>query len=104
MKQIQGQLSIFDRIEAPQKAAGDAPEVRKDPPKMEKPPEEFQDYIGRCEYCLWGEDESSCDYSENNPKAYYKGELACKNKGHWRPNTWKIPKLCANCKHSNQFV
>lgn len=104
MKQIQGQMSIFDRIEAPQKAAGDALKKKKDPPQEQKPPEEFKDYIGRCEYCCWGEDESSCDYSEKNPKAYYKGELACKNKGHWRPNTWKIPKLCANCKHSNQFV
>lgn len=104
MKQIQGQMSIFDRIEAPQKAAAPDQEQEKDPVREREAPKEFKDYIGRCEFCMWAQSEETCDWSDKNPKQYYKGELACKNKDRWKPADSRIPRLCANCEHSNPFV
>ena len=104
MKQIKGQMSIFDNIKPLKKAAGPDPGEEKDPLKDREPPKCFKDYIGRCEYCMWGESEETCDYSEKNPKAYYTGEFACKNKEKWKPSSWRIPRLCSNCEHSNPFV
>ena len=93
-EQIVGQISLFDIA-----------------PELEEKPKTFEDYIGKCKYCMWygcglyrepghkrisGTENLMCQWTEGkNPY--------CVNKSFWKPSTYTIPKLCGNCRHSNCF-
>lgn len=60
----------------------------------------FKQYIGKCEYCDWGKDESTCHWFVGNKGSY----KSCDEKhSKWKPSSFKIPRLCGNCKYSNNF-
>lgn len=74
-------------------------------------PESFEDYIGKCKYCMWygyglyepyghkrrpGTEGLMCQWEKE--KFYL-----CKNKSKWKPSIYTIPKLCGNCRNSNCF-
>ena len=62
---------------------------------------EFKQYIGKCEYCMWGDDEKTCIWSFTNEDSYsYK---QCHSRNLWRPDELKIPRLCGSCKYANCF-
>ena len=98
---IEGQLDVFDIL-----AEAEAP---KEEPQGE--PQTFEDYIGRCEYCMWygyglydwrgnrrkGTEGLNCQW-ETKGKGF-----ACLGKSKWKPSTYTIPHLCGNCRHSNCF-
>lgn len=71
--------------------------------KIEKKPipSSFKDYIGRCEFCDWGVDEITCQWSNKNPSRHKYGGCECGSK--WMPDVWKIPKLCGGCRWHNDF-
>lgn len=97
------QISIFDY----QKNIETSDEVNPDiNPKQKETPKEFSDYIGWCEYCYWGTDEETCHWSVNCKDKHHKAVLCECDANHsfWKPNCWKIPHLCGNCKHSNMFA
>ena len=80
------------------------------PVKMET----WQDYMHRCKYCMWygsglyspyghkrleGTEGYNCQWEMKRRGL----KPQCKNRDFWKPSTYKIPKLCGNCKHSNCF-
>ena len=87
---IPGQMSILDLIE--------------------EEPQSFEDYIGKCKYCMWNgyglydpygkrrKDAGSynCQWEQTRH-----GITQCVDKSFWKPSIYTIPKLCGNCKHSN---
>lgn len=109
-KQLKGQMSIFDFPECiPDKVEQriyNAPHTPQLPREPQKVPETFADYVGRCEYCMWGKDEASCHWSVNCTDKHHKSIIQECDENHsfWKPDSWKIPKLCGNCRHSNNFV
>lgn len=63
---------------------------------------EFAGYVGKCEFCDWGTDERTCQWSVKNESRYsYKH---CENGSFWKPDALSIPKLCGSCKYANSFV
>jgi hypothetical protein len=101
MKQIKGQITLFDAQETETKIqeGKQAPEIAKEKPKEE--PGCFAEYIGRCNYCYWGQDENTCPWSDKNQSRYAYG--GCHDKSRWQPHAQKIKGLCGGCKHSNDF-
>lgn len=91
---MEGQISLFDLA-----------------PELEEKPKTFEDYIGKCKYCMWygyglyepyghkripGTEHLMCQWTEGkNPY--------CVNKSFWKPGIYTIPKLCGNCRHANCF-
>ena len=64
-------------------------------------PNTWEEYVGRCEYCEWGQNKYTCQWSFDNPNKYsYKH---CKNGSFWHPDSWKIEGLCGGCKYHNSF-
>jgi len=64
-------------------------------------PKTWEEYVGRCEYCGWGQNKYTCQWSTDNPNKYsYKH---CKDGSFWQPDAWKIPGLCGGCKYHNSF-
>lgn len=97
-EQIEGQMSIFDFQECiPQEETTKQCECNI--------PQTFSEYVGRCEYCYWGKDEETCHWSINYKDKCGKANLyECDEKhSFWKPNAWKIPRLCGNCRYSNCF-
>lgn len=96
--ECEGQTDIFDFLNPdpvamdPDPAAGQT-----DPPQC------FADYIGRCEYCYWGNDPESCTWSDRYQGRLRNKAFQCINRSNWMPCIYKIPKLCGNCEHSNPF-
>ena len=93
---IVGQLSLFDLA-----------------PELEEKPKTFEDYIGKCKYCMWygyglytslghkripGSEAYNCEW-EMQKTAFMK----CINHSRWKPGIYTIPKLCGNCIHCNCF-
>ena len=70
--------------------------------EKKKTPICFEDYIGNCEYCMWGINPITCQWSDQNPDKR-KTYSECHNGSFWKPDSWKIPKLCGSCKYSNSF-
>ena len=68
---------------------------------VKEKPQCFEDYIGRCDFCHWGDDKYTCQWSEENPSRNKYG--GCRNGSRWMPGELKIPKLCGNCKCANDF-
>lgn len=98
MSEINGQISIFEFK-----------------PELEQKPQSFEDYIGKCKYCMW------YGYGLYEPYGHKRKkdteglmcqweigrrglEPRCKNHNFWKPSIDAIPKLCGNCAHSNCFV
>lgn len=91
-EQLPGQMSILDLIE--------------------EEPQSFEDYIGKCRFCMWygyglydpygkrRKDTGSynCQWEQTRH-----GITQCVDKSFWKPDIRTIPKLCGNCRHSNCF-
>lgn len=91
-EQLPGQMSILDLIE--------------------EEPQSFEDYIGKCRFCMWNgyglydqfgnrkKDAGSynCQWEQTRH-----GITQCIDKSFWKPDIRTIPKLCGNCRHSNCF-
>ena len=92
---IPGQISLFDIA-----------------PDLEQQPQTFEDYIGKCKYCMWygygmydnitrkrrpGTEGKACQWAG-------RGFMGCENHSKWKPGEYAIPRLCANCTWANCFV
>lgn len=111
-KQIAGQMTLDLFIEPQQEQVAAAPEEKREKPTPEL--EEFSDYVGKCEYCMWygyglystftgerkkGTEQYNCQWEMKNGTL----EPWCTEKSFWKPSCKKIPRLCGNCDHSNSF-
>lgn len=79
----------------------------KDVDKVRAIPNEFAQYIGKCEYCEWGKDEETCTWTDKyweKAGEEFRENTMCINKSRWRPSGNKIPRLCGSCEHSNCFI
>ena len=59
-------------------------------------------YEHKCEFCYWGSDESTCQWSTLSGRQHI-SYFACVDHSKWQPSISDIPRLCGNCKHCNQF-
>ena len=66
-------------------------------------PDSFEDYVGKCEYCMWNNGTIGCPWDKEKRKKWHIDSAVCKDHDHWRPNSCKIPGLCGGCKHANSF-
>ena len=111
MKQIPGQMSLFDILgpendENQQKVT----ENCEKPTQSVKPcfDTNLEQYVGKCEYCMWyrynldkkerEEGRLNCMWERDKVKAF-----RCINHSRWKPGEYSIPGLCANCAWSNMF-
>lgn len=62
---------------------------------------DFGYYEHKCQYCYWGSDEKTCKWSDKADRPTYYHE--CHDRSRWAPSCTDIPRLCGNCKYSNQF-
>ena len=56
----------------------------------------FKRFRGNCHCCYWGSSEDTCQWRKSK-------FMGCENKSKWAPSPTNIPRLCGNCKYSNQF-
>lgn len=86
-----------------------------DPDKPAPELDDFKEYIGKCEYCMWygyglydslggkrkkGTEGLNCQWETSRYKSI---KPSCINKSFWLPGDRAIPKLCSNCYWSNCF-
>ena len=94
MSEINGQISIFEFK-----------------PELEEKPQTFEDYIGKCKYCMWYGYGLQHYHLEVGMGHHCQWEMKraggaafmCENHSKWKPGVYAIPKLCGNCTHSNCF-